>query len=152
MTKWAEPLGLLFGRTDDYVQVNAVCGVGTDWRVLILQLIGMCCGDLYRDFCRLVGRSEFMSTHSRMTMLAFGLALAMLAVATLIAALYLSARELEAARQQARAWETYALSLHRRDLFETRNSVVEEVGPPYGLVARRLEIVDVHPRRPGVRF
>jgi hypothetical protein len=91
-----------------------------------------------------------MSTHSRMTMLAFGLALAMLAVAT--AALYLSARELEAARQQARAWETYASSLHRRDLFETRNSVVEEVGPPYGLVARRLEIVDVHPRRPGVRF
>lgn len=93
-----------------------------------------------------------MSTHSRMTMLAFGLALAMLAVTTLIAALNLSSRELEAARQQARAWETYASSLHRRDLFETRNSVVDEVEPPYGLVARRLEIIDVHPHRPGFRF
>jgi len=93
-----------------------------------------------------------MNAHSRAPMLAFGLALAMLAVTALVAALDLSSRELAAARQQARAWEAYALSLHRRDLFETRDGVAEEVGPPYGLVARRLEIVDLHPRRPGFRF
>ena len=93
-----------------------------------------------------------MHTETRVTMLAFALALAMLMVASLIAALNLSFRELEATRQQASAWETYAVSLHRRDLFEIGNRVAEEVEPPYGLGAKRLEVVDVYPQRPGFHF
>lgn len=93
-----------------------------------------------------------MNTETRVTMLAFALALAMLMVASLIAALNLSFRELEATRQQASAWETYAVSLHRRDLFEIGNRVAEEVEPPYGLGAKRLGVVDVYPQRPGFHF
>lgn len=51
-----------------------------------------------------------MNTYSRTLMLAFGIALAMLAVSSLVAALSLS-QDIVAARQQARAWQTYALAM-----------------------------------------
>ncbi|MDD0841430.1 hypothetical protein [Pseudomonas sp. Gutcm_11s] len=93
-----------------------------------------------------------MNTHSRVTMLASGLALATLAVTTLTAALDLSFRELDAARQQAKGWEAYALSLHRRDLLTSRDDGMDETGPSYGLLTNRLETAVEHPQRPGFRF
>jgi len=93
-----------------------------------------------------------MNTDSRVTMLTFGLALAMLAVATLIVALDLSLRQVEAARQQARAWEIYALSLHRRDLLGSGGGFTQGLPPPYGLVARRLERVELQAQAHGLGF
>ncbi|UUY08244.1 hypothetical protein LRS11_21020 [Pseudomonas sp. J452] len=56
-----------------------------------------------------------MSTYSRTLMLAFGLALAMLAIGSLAVALSLS-QDAAAARQQALVWKTYALAVHSQGL------------------------------------
>lgn len=61
-----------------------------------------------------------MTNHSRTLMLAFGLALAMLAVGSLAVALSLS-QDAAAARQQARVWKTYALAVHSQGLLATHD-------------------------------
>lgn len=77
-----------------------------------------------------------MKASSRTMMLAFGLALAMLAVSTLVAALNLS-REAAVASQQAEVWRAYALSLHSRDVHAVRGAAVPALVPAYGPAANR---------------
>ena len=93
-----------------------------------------------------------MNTSSRALMLAFGLALAMLAVSTLVAAIALSG-EAASARQQAEVWKAYASSLHRH---EPRLASGSAPHSSHGEAARRLalaeDLEDNAHQSPGLRF
>jgi hypothetical protein len=56
-----------------------------------------------------------MKTNSRSLLLMFGIALALLAVSSLVIALNLS-RDVALAQQQAQAWKNYAMAVHQKTL------------------------------------
>ncbi|QKE64059.1 hypothetical protein HNE05_12100 [Aquipseudomonas campi] len=89
-----------------------------------------------------------MTNHSRTLMLAFGLALAMLAVGSLAVALSLS-QDAAAARQQALVWKTYALAVHSQGLLATHDDGQGCSDSPccVALVEHLLE--QAHARLPG---
>ncbi|MBD9416976.1 hypothetical protein IB234_20620 [Pseudomonas sp. PDM16] len=79
-----------------------------------------------------------MNSRSRVMTLTVVLVLVMVAVITLTAALYLSSLELDAMRQQSRAWEIYSLSLYERSLIEIPLDVAGRGEPSNVLVGRWL--------------
>lgn len=65
-----------------------------------------------------------MSSYSRTLLVAFGMALVLLAVSSLVSALRLS-QDVAAARQQAQVWKTYALAVHSQGLLAAQGGAAD---------------------------
>lgn len=65
-----------------------------------------------------------MSSYSRTLLAAFGIALLMLSVSSLVSALRLT-QDVAAARQQALVWKTYALAVHSQGLLAAQGDAAD---------------------------